>query len=147
MSKRWTKTKHEIVELIPPTIFFFCAFHFIAFVRVLMLKGTGIELQTSVSVTIAALVVAKSVALADLLPAINRYPNRPLAYNVAWKSAIYFVAAGIIHYLERLVEFWRQAGILNYCVIRELNRTLGEHTLRRMFFGPVPAMPVASGGL
>jgi len=31
-------------------------------------------------------------------------------YNVTWKTLIYFVMAALIHYFERLVDFWRQAG-------------------------------------
>ena len=47
-----------------------------------------------------------------MLPFINRYPDKPLAYNVAWKTTIYVLVAMLIHYLERLVDFWRQAGSL-----------------------------------
>ena len=45
-----------------------------------------------------------------MLPAINRFPNKPLIYNVSWKTLIYLVKSALIHYLERLVDFWRQAG-------------------------------------
>ena len=72
--------------MLPPTIFFFIALHLVAFIRILMLKGTGIPFGTSVSVTVAALVLGKSVVIADLLPIINRFPEKPLAYNVVWKT-------------------------------------------------------------
>lgn len=38
--------------------------------------------------------------LADMLPLINRYPDRPLAFNVAWKTFVYLIASGLIHYVE-----------------------------------------------
>jgi hypothetical protein len=41
-------------------------------------EGTGISLGTSASVTLAALILGKSVLIADLLPLINRYPDKPL---------------------------------------------------------------------
>ena len=110
MSKLSAKIKEEIEALLPPTIFFFVALHLVAIVRILMLKGTGIALGTSVSVTVAALILGKSVLIADLLPFINRFPDKPLAYNVAWKTAIYVLVAMVVHYLERLVDFWREAG-------------------------------------
>jgi hypothetical protein len=88
MSKVSAKIKEEFVALIPPTIFFFVALHIVAFIRVLMLKGTGIAPMTSPSVTIAALVLGKAVLIADALPVINRFPDRPLFYNVAWKTTI-----------------------------------------------------------
>lgn len=165
MSKLSTKIKEEIQALIPPTIFFFVALHLVALVRSLMLEGTGIAIGTSISVTVAALILAKAVLIADLLPFINRYPDKPLLYNVAWKTAIYFVIAMLVHYLERLIEFWRQAGgfiagnenllaeivwphfwaiqifllvlILMYCTMREFVRVVGGDKVRRMFFGPM----------
>ncbi len=167
MSKLSEKLKEEFNKLLPPTMFFFIALHLVAFVRVLMLKGTGITVGTSVSVTLAALIISKAVLIADLLPFINRYPHKPLLYNVAWKTAIYFLVAALIHYLERLADYWREAGgliagnekllseivwphfwaiqiflvvlILMYCTMRELIRVIGEERIRQVFFGPVPS--------
>ena len=165
MSKLSAKIKEEIEALLPPTIFFFIALHLVALLRVLMLKGTGIALGTSVSVTVAALILGKAVLLADLLPFINRYPGKPLAYNVAWKSTVYVLVSMLVHYLERLVDFWREAGgfiagnekllaeivwphfwaiqillfvlILIYCATRELVRVIGGDKVRQIFFGPL----------
>jgi hypothetical protein len=165
MSKLSEKIKEEIKALLPPTIFFFIALHLVALLRVLMLKGTGIALNTSTSVTLAALILGKAVLIADALPFINRYPDRPLVYNVAWKSSIYFLIAMLVHYVERLVDFWRAAGgfiegnhklfaeivwphfwaiqilllllILMYCTMRELVRVIGAGKVRAMFFGPL----------
>src|SRR6266550_6975593 len=109
MSKLSTTLKKEFFELLPPTIFFFVALHIVTFIRVLMLKGTGISPMSSMSIAVAALILGKAVLLADMLPAINRFPNKPLIYNVAWKTLLYMVMATLIHYLERLIDFWRQA--------------------------------------
>jgi hypothetical protein len=158
------KIKEEFLALLPPTIYFFVALHVVGLVRVLILKGTGLSASTSVSIAVAALILGKAVLIADLLPIINRYPDKPLIYNVAWKTSIYLVLSMLIHYLERLVEFWRQAGglvaanekllaeivwphfwaiqivlfvlILSYCTIHEIARVLGGHKLRQMFLGP-----------
>jgi hypothetical protein len=74
--------------------------------------------------------------------------------------------ASVIHYLERLVDFSRQAGgivpgnekllgeivwphfwavqiilfilILVYCATRELARVIGKEKMLRLFFGPPP---------
>jgi len=165
MSKLSLKIKEEINALIPPTIFFFIALHIVVFVRVLMLKGTGIAFGTSVTVAVAALILGKAVVIADLLPFINRYPDKPLVYNITWKTAIYLLVALLVHYLERLVEFWRVAGgfiaanekmlaeivwphfwaiqiilavmIVVYCTMHELVRLLGAEKVRHMFFGPL----------
>src|SRR5437870_8145836 len=110
MSKVFSKLKEEFLALLPPTIYFFVALHIVAFIRVLMLKGTGIAPSSSISIAVAALILGKAVLLADMLPLINRFPNKPLIYNVSWKTLIYLLMSALIHYLERLIDFWRQAG-------------------------------------
>src|SRR2546429_5407892 len=100
MTKLSATLKKEFFELLPPTIFFFVALHIVAFVRVLMLKGTGISPLGSVSVAVAALIPGKAVLLADMLPVINRFPDKPLIYNVTWKTIVYLLISFVIHYLE-----------------------------------------------
>ena len=158
-----SRLKHEIAEVIPPTVFFFIAFQVIAFTRALMLEEYGIRVSTFVTASIAALVVAKVVVLTDLLPFLNRFPEKPLIYNVVWKTAIYLVAAIFVRYVEHLISFVRQHGdlatanrrlldevvwphfwavqiwlvvlFLVYCALRELIRVLGRDRVRSMFFG------------
>src|SRR5881394_3410714 len=101
MTKLSTTLKKEFFELLPPTIYFFVALHIVAFIRVLMLKRTGVAPSSSISIAVAALILGKAVLLADMLPLINRFPNKPLIYNVAWKTVIYWLVATLIHYLDR----------------------------------------------
>jgi hypothetical protein len=170
MGKVTEKLKEEFLAMIPPTIFFFVAFHVVALVRSLMIKATGISPLASFSIAIAALVLGKSVLIADLLPWINRFPEKPLIYNVAWKTAIYTLVALAIHYLEHLWDYSREAGgikagnrelfakiiwphfwavqiilfvlIVMYCTTHELVRTIGRDKVIRIFFGPMPAPEV-----
>jgi len=169
MSNITGKIKEEFLELIPPTLFFFVTLHIVAFVHVLMLRGIGISPSSSISMGIAALILGKSVLIADLMPFINRFPHHPLIYNVAWKTVIYLLLATLLHYVEHLIDFWRQAGslvagntklfaemvwphfwaieivlftlIVMYCMMRELVRVLGREKTIQMFFGPMPAVP------
>jgi hypothetical protein len=167
MSTVTAKIKEEFLAMLPPTIFFFVALHIVSLVRSLVLRGTGLAPMTTVSVTVAALILGKAVLIADMLPIINRYPDKPLIYNVAWKTAIYLVVSGFIHYLERLIDFSREAGgivagnekllaemvwphfwaiqivllvlISMYVTMHELARAMGGDKLRQMFFGALPA--------
>ena len=110
--------------------------------------------------------LGKSVLIAELLPFINRYPTEPLIWNVGWKAMLYFSVALVLHYFERLIEFWRKSTdlvaanhamfaemnwshfwaiqlllaffILIYCVMSELVRVIGPAEMRKMFFGPLP---------
>jgi hypothetical protein len=56
MSKLSAKIRGELLEILPPTIFFFVALHLVAFIRVLM---PGVAPTTSISV--AALILGKAV--------------------------------------------------------------------------------------
>ena len=143
------------------------ALHIVAFVRVLMLKKTGIAPSSSISIAVAALILGKAVLIADMVPMINRFPNKPLIYNVAWKTLIYWLMATVIHYMERLIDFWRQTGgfvagnqkllaeiiwphfwaiqiilfvlIAMYCTMHELVRVMGRENVIKIFFGSMPA--------
>ena len=170
MTNLSSKLKEEFFALLPPTIFFFVALHIVMFIRVLMLEGTGLAPSSSVSIAVASLILGKAVLIADMLPMINRFPNKPLIYTVAWKTLIYLLAATLIHYLERLIDFWRQAGglvagnekllaeivwphfwaiqiilfvlIVMYCTMHELVRVIGKEKVLRIFFGPMPTPEV-----
>ena len=158
--------KHEMLELLPPTLFFFVAFHIIAFSRNLMRHEYGISLYTMTSATIGALLVAKVIVLADLLPFINLFPKKPLICNIAWKTVIYGIAALFLHYLEEMIPLWWRLGdfaaaqdklvretvwphfwavqlwlivlLLVYNAGHELIRVLGPNEVGKMFFGFVP---------
>jgi hypothetical protein len=171
MHKILDKIKEEFFAILPPTIFFFIALHLLTFIRILMATGSHFQPLSTMSIAIASLILGKAVLIADMLPPINRYPDKPLAYNIVWKTAIYLLMASIIHYLERLIDFSRQAGglvagnqkllsemvwqhylaveiilfilILVYCTARELARVIGREKMLRLFFGPMP-LPVFS---
>ena len=166
----------EFREVIPPAIFFLVGFHMLALTRSLMLREYRVHAAATAGATVGALLVAKVVLIADSLPVINRFPERPLAYNVAWKTTIYVLAALVVHYLEHLVPLWWRLGNLGtandrllgeivwphfwavqlwlvvllfmYCAMRELIRAIGPHEVRRMFFGPAssPRMGAARDG-
>jgi len=165
MNNLAAKLREEFRAVLPPTIFFFIMLHIVAVIRMLMVKGTGIAVTTPLQVTIAALILGKAVLIADHLPFINRFPEKPLAYNVAWKTVIYVVVATLIHFLERLIDFSREAGnlaagydkmiseivwphfvaieiillvlILMYNTLHELVRVIGKDEVVKMFFGPM----------
>jgi hypothetical protein len=100
--------------------------------------------------------------IADHLPLINRFPERPLIYNVVWKTAIYFAASLAVRYVEHLIDSWRHAAsfaeanrrlfdevvwphfwgvqlwllilLLLYSAFRELARALGRDQIIGLFF-------------
>ena len=166
MNKILEKLKEEFFAVLPPTIFFFVVLHIVAIIRVLMAKGSHFQPMSTTSILVASLILGKAVLIADMLPVLNRYPDKPLIYNIAWKTPIYLILATIIHYLERLIDFSRQAGglvagnekllaeivwphfwaieillfllILNYCTAREVVRVIGKKKMLQLFFGAMP---------
>ncbi len=166
MSTIGPRIKHELKEAIPPFLFFFVAFHLLAMLRALMQQEYGIQAGTVMNATIGALIVAKVVLLADLLPIVNRFPDKPLIYNIVWKTLIYQAAAIVVAYLERLWDaygetasfaaanahmveavvwphFWAVQILmlvlfLQYTTLREFGRAVGGKKLKTMFLGPLP---------
>jgi hypothetical protein len=164
MSTIIQRVKREILGAIPPVIFFFIVFQLLAFTRTVILKEYGIQVTIFLNATLAALVVGKVVLIADKLPMVNRFPNKPLIYNILWKTIIYIVAALFVRYVEHLIPFIREYKNLKvannhlldeviwphfwlvqiwllicffmYSTIRELVRILGRKQVRSMFFGP-----------
>ena len=163
MNGIWHWLKHEIREVIPPTIFFLIAFHIVVIDRRLMLRQYGLPLASMAGATIGALLVAKVVLITDKFRFVNRFPQKPLMYNVVWKTAIYVVASLVVHYLEHLVPTWWHTGSLGvanrrlieelvwphffaiqlwlvvllfvYCALRELVRAIGPEKVIELFFG------------
>ena len=163
MSRIWEVMKREFHEVLPPTIFFLVAFHIVILDRILLLRQYGLPLSSVAGATVAALLVAKIVLITDKFPFVNRFPDKPLIYNVVWKTAIYVAASLLAHYLEHLIPAWWRMGaflpaarhlwgeivwphfwaiqlwlivlIFIYCSSRELVRAVGRKQVQMMFFG------------
>jgi hypothetical protein len=165
MKHAWQFLKREFLELLPPTIFFFIAIGLLMLTKRLILKQYGFSnfAFDFASVLIGALIVGKIVLIADLFSFVNRYPGKPLIYNVLWKTAIYLIAATVVRIGEEVIpkllqhgglkatiqhlvdgivwpHFWvihLWLGILlfGYCALRELIRAVGKYEVLRMFLG------------
>ena len=170
MRKLLAFLKHEFLELLPPTIFFFLAFNVIWVTSALMLQQYGVDVWALTKAILGALIVGKVVLLSDKLPFIDKFPDKPLIYNVGWKTAIYVTAALLFRYGELLVgsigkyggfvaanehlwsetiwprfwalHIWLVVLFLAYCSMRELIRVVGRDRVKQMFFGaPGSASP------
>lgn len=124
------KLVHEVRELIPVTLFFFVAFQLLVFTQALMLEQYGIRVWSFMAATVGALIVAEVVIIADHFSFVNRYPHKPLVYNIAWKTGIYFVGSILVRYGEQhIVHFWQQAGGFAETNRRMVDEVVWAHAL------------------
>lgn len=163
MNSLFSKIKHEILAIVPPTLFFFVAIGLLILTKRLMLQQYGIHFSDFGAAVVGALIIGKVVLIVDHLHFINRFPNKPLIYNVAWKTVIYVIAAFLVRLAEHLVPLvikygsfgeatahlvdevvwphfwiiylWLSVLLLVYCSLRELIRVIGRDQVLRLFFG------------
>lgn len=163
MSNILEKIKHEFLNILPPTIFFFISFSLLILTNNLIARRYGVPLISFAHAAVGALIVGKVVLIADNLSLINKFPGKPLIYNTLWKTFVYMLAAIAVRYLERLIDFARRYGGISegnrqllsemtwekfwfimvwlsvlffiFCGFRELVRVLGKEQVIRIFFG------------
>jgi len=165
---RWARVRsfawHEFREMLPPTIFFFIGFNLILFTKRLLLADYLIQFTGFFIATTSALVVGKTVLVADMMPFLRRFDGAPLALPILFKTVVYgllvFIARLIeafIHYLiaggvvgggrfvdEQLgtfrwdhfiaVQMWIFTLFLVYVTASEIDKLLGEGELFKIFF-------------
>jgi len=157
------KIKHELIRLFPTVLYFFITFNLVAACYGLMIKNYKGWMANFLILSAGSLIVGKAVLIADALPFVDKFPDKPLIYNTVWKTSIYVTLAMIIRYLERLVHFsihygglasgnhhliaetiWpRFLGIhililglfLAYVCLLEFDQKMGHGNMRKMFLG------------
>jgi hypothetical protein len=93
---------HEFLEMLPPTIFFFIGFNLIVLTTNLLLAAYSVAVGSFLLATTAALVVGKSVLVANAMALLRRYDRAPLIQPILFKTVFYWA----IVFLARLLEHW-----------------------------------------
>jgi hypothetical protein len=152
----------ELKELVPPTVFFAISFNLLVLTTQLILADYLVHLWNFMLATTAALVVGKSVLVADALPFFRRFETAPMVQSVLFKTIVYWAVVFLVRFLEKLVEYVFAGGTLGgipdyvathftwhrfaaiqiwifvlfliYTSVAELNARLGEGELVKMFF-------------
>lgn len=96
--------KHELISLLPATIFFLVGFNLIAASKHVILAEHGIVWDGLGKAVIGALLVAKVVAVAGLLPVIKRLQRQALWLTAVTQAVIYTVLTMALHEIEILVR-------------------------------------------
>jgi hypothetical protein len=103
----------EFREMIAPTVFFAVGFCLILLTTNLILDDYSLVFSSYMLAIGAALVVGKSVLVANALPFMKRFETAPLIYPVLYKSAFYFLVVCVVRVIEKLVEYALDGGTLS----------------------------------
>jgi hypothetical protein len=152
----------EFRELVPPTVFFAVGFNLVDLTTNLILADYLHSFASFMVATVAALVVGKSVLIANAMPFLRRFDTAPMIRPVLFKTIVYWAVVFLVRFLEKLVEYlfaggplravpeyvathftwhrfaaiqiWIFVLFLIYTSLEELNARLGDGELVKIFF-------------
>jgi hypothetical protein len=153
---------HAIRHMLPPTIYFFIAFNLIVFTTNLMVHEYWFHAAAFVIASTTALIVGKSVVVADQIRLIDRFRGAPLIQPILYKTIFYTLVVFVVRLVERFIhlvlddrglgpsfhafvldfswrrfvaiQIWIFVCFLLYVTATELSYLLGEGQLFRLFF-------------
>ena len=152
----------ELREVLPPTVFFAAGFNLIVLTTQLILADYLVRFGSFMVATMTALVVGKSVLLANAMPFLRRFETAPIIQPILFKTIVYWAVVFLVRFLEKLVEYLFAGGTLGgipeyvathftwhrfaaiqiwifvlfliYTSVEELNARLGDGELMKIFF-------------
>lgn len=154
----------EMRHLLPPTLYFFCAFNIIVHTTNLLTHSYWFALSHFLTATLLALLVGKAVLVADKIRAIDRFRDGPLIKPILYKTVFYGAMVMLFRAVEHLIhltfddggfrvafqdaadafswrrftaiQIWLFTCFLIYVTATELSAALGPGKLRKLMFGP-----------
>lgn len=163
MKKVFSILKKELTEMIPSFIFFLIVFHVLEYAKILTQEEYGMKASSAFTATINALIVSKSILLANMLPFVQLFNNKKLIYNTLWKIFLYLLLILFIQYLEEVIPLLNHGDAFStaskhvisefssvkfrvthiiltlflfiYVILEELMDLLGKERFYQLFFG------------
>ena len=152
----------ELKEVWSPTLFFAVSFNLLVLTTDLILADYLRTFASFLVATTTAVVVGKSVLVADAIPFLRRFDTGPMIKTVLFKTTVYWAVVFLVRFVEKLVEYlfaggnlarvpayvanhftwhrfaaiqiWIFVLFLVYTSFAELNAWLGKGELSRIFF-------------
>jgi hypothetical protein len=90
----------ELREVVPPTVFFAVGFNLIVLTTDLILADYLASFGSFMVATITALVVGKSVLVANALPFLRRFDTAPMIQPVLFKTIVYWAVVFLVRFLD-----------------------------------------------
>jgi hypothetical protein len=97
----------ELKIVLPPTIYFFCAFNLIVFTTNLMVHHYWFALSNFLVATALALIVGKVILVTDKFHFIDRYRGPPLIRAILFKTVFYSLIVTLVRAIELFVHIAR----------------------------------------
>jgi hypothetical protein len=91
----------ELREVVPPTIFFAVGFNLILLTTKLILSDYRVEFSSFMIATMMALVVGKSVLVANAMQFLRRFDTAPKIRPVLFKSIVYWAVVFLVRFARR----------------------------------------------
>jgi hypothetical protein len=103
----------ELREVLPPTVFFAVGFNLILLTTQLILADYMLRFGNFMLAIVSALLVGKSVLVANAMPFLRRFDTAPLIRPVLFKTVVYWVVVFLVRFLEKLGEYFFAGGTLS----------------------------------
>jgi len=110
MRKVFAFVKKEFLEMLPPTIFFLVVFSVLVLTRSLIFADSDVEMLTYAAALIGALIIGKSVLIADALPVWHLFDNQPRVTLIIARTIAYALVALVFQFLEEIIPLARSEG-------------------------------------
>ena len=157
----------EFREILPVWTFFFISFALVEITELSIFGHYHITPEKQPELLVGALIMAKAVLLIDSFFKGRRESGRPLIYGTLWNTGLYFVAAMVLHHVDRIIALIRHQHVgfaeanrealvalqrpivltimfvvlaltFTFCMLRELIQAIGTERFIEMFFGRHP---------
>ncbi len=102
--------RKEFWEMLPPTLFFLVVFCLIVFTHDLMYAQSDVDMLSYAAALIGALVIGKSVLVADALPVWNIFDRQPKLALIIGRTFTYAIVALLFQFLEEFIPLARGGG-------------------------------------
>jgi hypothetical protein len=104
--------KHEIKKVGSLSLFFFIGYGYIVVIMQLFLKEFSVDISVFTKVVVYAIVSAKSVAIMDMTPWMNRFAESARYLQVLYKTLVYTLAVFILSAMENIFHAYQQTKTL-----------------------------------
>ena len=96
--------KDEIIHLLPAIIYFAVSFNLFHFAQGLLMRPGDIRYTSYLGATLGAILAGKVIFIAESMPFINLFPDKPIFYNISWKFLVYSIFVLLVQVMDNVIQ-------------------------------------------